>query len=420
MSRRLIALIALLVVLSSAWTYRYVHRIVGERAIAAETERQRAISIRMNERSRIALEREAQQPLDDLAMKHTVPRGYPRPTSLWRSTEKAFYADVLSKGRFDLLVVPFQVQGFAIDRASRSLMTAQLAVAISATGKMKVPDPYVVARALGDGERRLDPSDVYRLAERLAVNRVVWGYVGHDLKYRMRLTIHYQDRDANGKFGMQVPIRARHFDELRFSDEVPPIDVYQTVLPDVLKLLGLNANVLDAPKQMSRAEQAPLPPSPLHMISASVNPADDAYALQVLATLAPAYADRTRERLIEKSMLAIRTMSSDSPEYRALRARALMRLGLRQAAIKSLGTPQTAEEKHLLGLLNGNWPDVREWAPQVGPGLKTFIAKLELNAIAAAFGIQTQQRSVEQARVMNAPGRVWPHLALRAMTDWDS
>src|SRR5215467_13628159 len=106
------------------------------------------------------------------------PRGFPRPVSAWQSGEKAFYEKVLSKGRFDVLVVPFQVEGGGLDRATRSLMTAEFALAVGAQGK-KVPDPYLVARALGEGYRRLDLGEIYRLASTLQVSKIISVYVGH-------------------------------------------------------------------------------------------------------------------------------------------------------------------------------------------------------------------------------------------------
>src|SRR5438067_99698 len=82
----------------------------------------------------------AKLPHEDFSMTYMVPKAYPRPRSAWRVAEKAFYESVLSKGRFDVLVVPFQVQDFAFARDMRSLMTAQLAMAIAETSGAAVAD----------------------------------------------------------------------------------------------------------------------------------------------------------------------------------------------------------------------------------------------------------------------------------------
>ena len=67
----------------------------------------------------------------------------------------------------------------------------------------------------------------------------------------------------------------------------------------------------------------------------------------------------------------------DSPDYRVLKARALMYMGLRPAALRSLGTPATAEQKHLFAVLNGNLPEVQSNRPGVAPGIRALIAMVE-------------------------------------------
>src|SRR5258706_3128901 len=96
----------------------------------------------------------AKLPHEDFSLAYGVPKTYPRPRSAWRVAEKAFYESLLSKGRFDVLVVPFQVQDYAFARDIRSLMTAQLAMAIAEASGAAVAHPHLLARPLGDGERR--------------------------------------------------------------------------------------------------------------------------------------------------------------------------------------------------------------------------------------------------------------------------
>src|SRR5260221_1860114 len=94
----------------------------------------------------------AKLPHEDFSLAYGVPKTYPRPRSAWRVAEKTFYESLLSKGRFDVLVVPFQVQDYAFARDIRSLMTAQLAMAIAEASGAAAADPYLWARALRDGE----------------------------------------------------------------------------------------------------------------------------------------------------------------------------------------------------------------------------------------------------------------------------
>ncbi len=363
--------------------------------------------------------------LEEEALKHPhqdripVPRDYVKPPSAWQSSEKIFYENLLAEGRFDVLVVPFQVQDYAVDRGTRSLMTAELAVAIGATGK-KVPDPYLVARALGDGERRFAQADVSRLANRLGATRVVWGYVGQFRNNKLRLTIQHQETTVESSFTRTGPVSVRHFEDLSFSDEDPPIDVFRRLLPDILKTIAIDppAPALLPESRFDSAIELPL--SPLGLVSDRGEPARDAYYLQLLAALTPRRAERTRERLIEKSMLAIFAMSPASPDYRVLKARAYMGLGLRPAALKALGEQDSDEAKHLRAMLNGNLPDVERYSARIKPGVRAFLAKLELNEIASTYKSRTQQNSLDDAAALKLAGHAWPYLAARAFTDWDT
>jgi Tfp pilus assembly protein PilF len=347
-----------------------------------------------------------------------TPRNYVRPRSAWLAAEKSLYQALLEKGRFDVLVVPFQVQDYAVDLSTRSLMTAELALAVGATGK-KVPDPYLVSRALGDGERRFAEEDVSRLVTRLGVTRIVWGYVGHFRNNKLRITIQHQDRTVGTDVMSVGPVRTRHFEDLAFSDEDPPIEVYRRLLPEILKTLGVDALVPVSPGKRQLDAAAALPPSPLGIVSEQAEPARDAYALQLLAALAPGSAEGVRRRLLEKSILATLAISPASPDFRVLKARAYMGLGFRPAALKALGTPDSDEAKHLHALLNGDLPGVERYSARIRPGVRRFMAELELNWIASAYETRSPEQSLQEASSLNLKGEVWPLLARHAFTDWD-
>jgi hypothetical protein len=361
--------------------------------------------------------KENQRPREDKGLNEGVAgTSYPRLSSEWLANEKAFYEKLLSAGRFDVLVVPFQVQDYAFDRATRSLMTAELTLALSLTQKIQVPDPYLVARALGDGQRRITVADAYRLAGKVGAKRIVWGYVGHDRKGKMALTIQSQERNPEGVLNEQTPKSTKNYDNLAFSDENPAIDVYQTLLPGVMKGLGIDGTWLPTAKSAHPFDTDKFPVDPKSLIFDQSDPARDAFAFQMLASLTSKYSERTRERLAEKSMLALLQLSDTSPQYRLLKARSYMLLGLRPAALKVLGEPQSMEEKALFHALNGNLPDVTTAASQL-KSVSNFLAKLDANAIGVEYGVITQKQSEEGAKKLKLPGRIWPFLATRAMTD---
>jgi hypothetical protein len=363
-----------------------------------------------------------------------LPRAYPRPPSAWRSSEKARYEAILGKGRFDILVVPFQVQDYAFERDIRSLMTGQLAMAIGDAAKASVADTYLVAKALGDGERLLSLPDIFRLANAVGAKRIVAGYVGHELNNVMRVTLHLYERNDReqfqeypfgprpAKYGARTiaseRLKSQHFEKIAYLESTP-MDAFQATLPEMIKFLGMDPAALASAKAPSRFEETALPKSPLALVRATAEPARDAYFLQLMAMLTARTDERERERLIEKSMLALARMSPESPDYRLLKARALMHMGLRPAALRVLGTPGTAEEKHLFAVLNGNLTEVRANRSTVPAGARALMALLEQTAIEGAYGLYDAKATAAHMATLKLPGEMWVYLARRALAEKD-
>lgn len=367
--------------------------------------------------SRIAMQR----PFEDFAMTNFVPSGYARPVSDWQNNEKAFYSKVLSRGKFDVLVVPFQVWGWAVDRATRSIMTAELAASLAQSQKVKIPDPYLVAKALGEGQRQFKQEDIYRLADAMGAKRIVRGYVGHDRKGKMSIAILTQDHEGAARGGAEwtTPIASKKFRSVPIGDEIPAIEAYESVLPEILKSLGSDATSSVPERAESKLQMAALPPSPLDLVASVGNPAQDAYGFLLYSALTPANIERTREIFAEKAHLALLGLSPASPEYRALRARVYMTLGLRMAAIKVLEVPRTDEERGVLAALNGNLPELRAMVAREKNPLKKLLQKLDENRIAAAYGVITSKKSIAEVDTLKLPGKIWPFMVTRAFADWD-
>jgi hypothetical protein len=342
------------------------------------------------------------------------PPSYAKRASEWQENERAFYTKLLESRHFDLLIVPCQVQEFALDRATRSLITAQIALAVAAEGKQRTPDPYLVARALGDGERRFDSQAVFRLSESLEAKQVLLCYIGHDRKGRLRLTIQHHKRTFNPP---SAQAQLRSLGSVAFSDEVPPAEAVQALLPHVLEAIGVDpAYLKPVPKKPAAASR--LPDSPLALASDTSDPARNALHLQLLAALTPARAERNKERLIEKSVLALQAVPPTSREYRVLKARAFMQLGLRVAALKLVGQPRNVDERFVVALLNGNLPEAEQLATKVSAELRP-LAALDVYEVASEYGVRTKEASLAQAAALKLPGTVWPWLAQRALVDRD-
>ena len=358
------------------------------------------------------------RPYDD-DLRAGLSKKYPRADSEWQSREKLRYKTLLAQRKVDLLVVPFQVQGFAFGRSTRSLMTAQLSLALSEIQKETLADPYLVARALGEGRRRIESADVYRLADELRVKRIIWSYVGHDARSLMALTIRDQRRSPDGKWPPLEASPTKTFDGIKFSDEVQPIDVFETMLPEIVKAMGFDGSLLTKPRGISKATIADFPAFPLPDETKTPEPAHEAYHLQILGALAPVSAERSVERLFERSLLAISRISPDSSNYRALKGRAYMYLGLRPAALRTLAAPKTDEEKEVVAALNGNLLEVESIAANAESPVVKFFATLDANSIRNKYDLGSRRRSLDDLEALGLSQPSWKYLSQRKFVDWD-
>src|ERR1700689_577018 len=133
----------------------------------------------------------------DQSMINAVPRAYPRPASEWIASEKRFYEKILLGGHYDVLVAPLQINGFGgFDRATRSLMSAELTAAIAKAQSGKVPDAYLIAKVVGEGQRQFPQEELFRLAKAVGARRIIWGAVGNDPRGLMTVMISSQFRPS--------------------------------------------------------------------------------------------------------------------------------------------------------------------------------------------------------------------------------
>ena len=363
---------------------------------------------------------QALRPFPDYAMRG-VPQKYPRLASAWQTREKALYEKLLAVGRFDVLVVPFQVEGWGLDSATRSVMTAMLASAIARAEGAKVPDPYLVARALGERQRQIRPEDIYRLANAIGARRIVWGFVGHDLK-AMTLLVMAQERPASAaaEAAWNTPVAARRLDSVALGDDRSPVAAFESLVPEIVNSLGMSAEKVAARKEESQLGPAGLPKTPLGLTTGHSNAARDAYAFLLLAALAPHRLSRTKERFVEKAFLALGRLTSSSPDYRVLRARAYMMMNYRPAAIQALGVAKTNEEKAVLAALNGNLPELRAAVARETSQLKRVLQKLDEARIASHYDVTDSNSLLAEIKALNLPGPIWLFLVSRAGTQEDA
>jgi hypothetical protein len=297
--------------------------------------------------------------------------------SEWYESEKAAYRGILQRGTYDVLVVPFQVQNHATDRIDRLLMTRYLVWKIESSTKQKVPDPTLVAKALGELQRRFDDKEVVELAHSLKVKTLVRGYVGHDLNNKAKISIVVQTVDRDGQAALS-PEMILDFDDIAFSDERLPSDVFVSMLDSVISKLPFKGGKSSPARLYEKVKRLPVPDSLAAVTDkASDSPVINTYYLQWLGILYPE-PSVAREYLFERSLVSLLDVDPKSPDYALLKARAYFYLHRRPAAVAVMKAPKTSEERAFRAILDGNLLDARKYTERIASPLDKIIAEIEL------------------------------------------
>lgn len=276
----------------------------------------------------------------------------PEPTpvaSTWLETDRRLYRELLTTQTVDVLVVPFQTQGYGFDRIERSLMSADLAYALGG----KVAAPFLVERVLGEGRRRFSERELGLLAHELNAKTVVVGYAGHLDRKNMLLTV--QVWRMPGRNGESQQRRQRDWLAVPFSYESLPSTVFHRMLPDVIEQLDLRGA---KKRTIDRTATFPaqLTQTPQQLITHPVKDWAVSSVSLLVAALASSDVEHTRERLFERALLVSMNIDAGHARQRFTQAYALMQLGRRPAALRTLKDDASPAAKVLRELLDGNLP----------------------------------------------------------------
>jgi hypothetical protein len=305
----------------------------------------------------------------------------PRPGAWWEA-ERALFTEVAASGKYDLLVAPVQSDGYALDRISRSLITAHLIAAVRERGH-RVPGPYVVQRALGDGRRDLQHL-AGELGRRLGVQRIVAVYASHDRAGRLLLSVRVDEKRTTPTPYMQ-PGLVQQLAPIDLPENRHPVEVVREALPQILGAARIEAAPRPA-SAMARAGSG-LPASPAAAIAPGVADAEAvASALQLMATLAAPYtAERARERLFERALLAALALPEGNPRAVLFKARAWRHLESRTAAMRALEKSRRPEALAYRQLLDGNLPEFGAALAKVDDRFSRLLLEIDLAGLKHAY-----------------------------------
>lgn len=321
----------------------------------------------------------------DACMAHTATTPLPAPRSLWVENQRTAYTNALKKQRVDVIVAPFQIQGYGLERTERAIMSADLAYHLDPA--VRVADPFLTSRALGEGARRYDRNDIVELARAVGARTAVVGYVGHDLGHGMTITVQVLELDPNGG----VKTVQRDWRGVQFTHVDPPFVVFHRMLPSVLESLALP--IAKEPPRRAAVSFPDASSLSFSDLATDKNRLGSSLGLSLLGALASSSDERARERLFERALVASWHFDARGAETDFIRAYTLLNLEHRPAALALINGSVTADAVALRALLNGDLPGASAAVSKIENPLK----RLLLGVLVDDLRYQYEKQDVAQA-----------------------
>jgi hypothetical protein len=336
------------------------------------------------------------------------PQAAPPAQSAWLERERSVFRDVLARQRYELIVLPVQAIEPSFDRIARSLMTRSLAQRAEERTGLRMPDPTLLARALGARERSFDLGQALRLAGLLGAERVLVSTVkrtGSTFELRASLW----ERASAGAAWQEA--QSGTLERLPFHDRLPPSVSLRASLDALLDELELG-EARPAAREAASAP-GPQPIGDLARLAAAEGGSalEHALRLQVLAALHERESLEA-ETLWERSLLALWRVEGSAELVRVLEARAWLHLARRPYALERLGVPASPAGRALAAALNGDLPGLEAAAAAIEERDLRLLSEIELADVYDAFGVH--KRLLERRKAVLEPAWTEPAvLALR-------
>lgn len=348
------------------------------------------------------------------------------PVSAYANALRRRFETVLNQAQAEVLLAPCTIgPGFGLDRVERLLISAEFAQEFARLSALKVVDPYLVARALGEGRRRISMPEIAALARLVqareyltcAVAYQIEGGVtpdGSQLSHKMTVTFerHFVEREGRA----ESPPVVHSMTDLVFTDEQLPHVVLRQKFEQVLTALGFdtaksrdNTEVPVTPAMASlTAPQDVLPASPSTLLELKADTPEAQLAqLEFLGSLYPAVPSAGRQRVFAKALLAAYALPDDSLYRPVAVARALFYLERRPAALAALKGITTPEALALQAALNGDLPGLIAAVSTMPPGVSRLIAQFDLMDLQLRYGVLPEKKADDTITTLSAPLEGW-------------
>ncbi len=308
--------------------------------------------------------------------------------SEWTEKEKQVYRNLLRQNSYEVLILPFEIRGFAIDQIGRATMARYLAAQVQRRSTVLFPSITLVGGALGKKARTYEDQEVYQLANDLKVKLLIRGHVEHDQNEKMNVTLIAQVRDGETLLSTATKTLRKDMYQIEFSDERPPEEAFRLVVDQAITWLPIETKPDDRRQTFPAGRSYTLPATASEFCAEKgLSPLENAWRLQLLGTLFPSKTVM-KEQFFERSLVALDAVSPDSQDYALLRSRAFYHLYRRPAAVAALPSPKTPQEEHFAALLEGDLPSVEKTLPNIQGTVPRLIAEIEASDLRWSYDAQ--------------------------------
>lgn len=340
-----------------------------------------------------------------------------KPTSIWLKNDRRAFTELLSHKQYSILVAPIQVEQYAIDGIGRALMTRYLANEVARSSGMRVPDPYLVGRALGYRQRAYDEYEIRQLGIKLGVDKILVVHTGHAGDEKMRISMRLWVRKGQDEEFCCRPELTVALEDIPFSDEDLPSEAFKRNLTKLLPRLGFS-RVRESSNDHKTEEQvslADLSDDPAMLLKHDVKSRLDlAERLVLMGTLSPRSPQHASERAFIHALSLVQDHNA-SDRARRVAARALFHLNRRPAALVKLGDADSAEDVALRALLNGNLSLAEQHRRKVTSEFESLVLSVEVNDLTQDY-LGKSAEFVDEVKSLSLPP-AWSYLVTRRLSE---
>ena len=328
---------------------------------------------------------------------------------------------------YTALVLPFQPSGSS-PAPIRMYAAETLRQWVEASGE-KVPPVDIVRNVLGMHMRDYNDNNVYALANALKVKKIYWSFSMAEQAYASGRDGALTKPTQSAKYDIVVQ-SINGYDQwnigIRYTEK--KAECHTIPVHEELFLQGFTECIDSLKTQLGFSQQKGGLVTVSHFDSSSIvsqnineqdyvsNPAMQAAYLQLLGLLVPDHVAYARLDFLVKSLAATNKVDPVSENYRLLRARSMLHLGLRPYAIIELGAPQTPAEQAFLDVINGNLKGLKDKVALIEDPLLRLLAEIEYLDLNTLYSGNTDTAEVE--RIINVLP-VWSFEVKRRLEDND-